>query len=370
MKTVKSLIETFKKLKQVSGNDPVIPVLEYALVKDGRITGSDLSIVLDMPFPYEGEFLLPIKQVSRILAKLNKDQEVGFRVDDNKITMEVYHCNTCKPARSFTFQFDESDVKDFPKTPEVDLSLGSYISEKELAWMQDAVNFCSNDELRPSMTGLYYGDYIAATNGHMLYFRKAEGYGVDTSLLKETNCNKKGIILPAKMVLLMKEMQSISTGISHDYSNPIFLAHDIPNDIRLIGRCIDEHYPDFINVVPTEWNQVVRFNRKQMIKEMEMAMIVANKTTRQGQFNMEGGKATFVVENLDINEGMESKDIAEVTYLSNFCVDAIGFNVALMKDCLNGLKEEEVSLNIYNAGKAMVLNGYMLLMPVMLHSYA
>lgn len=371
MITVEKLIPTFKKLNEVIGSAPIIPILDYALIEKETITANDLQIYLQMKFPYKGQFMLPVKQILKILTKLDKGMYVNFtpHLGGKKILMEVLQSKVYT-VRSFEFTISEK-VEDFPDMPPMVID-NRVLPKQELQWMQDSLSFICHDELRPAMTGVFYGEHVCATNGHYLYWRKTEGFAYDIEKVRATNeFNKKqeGIILPARAVKLMAGMENIHTGISYN-SAVIFGAHDHNSDTILIVRCIDERYPDFLSVIPEEFKQVVHLDKKRFIKELDMALVVANKMTHLAELHMTSKLAKLRVSDEEESCGMETPEVGEVELLhEEIGVDAIGFNAKYMKSCIAAIQEDMVSVYISKANRAMILNKYLLIMPVMLKEH-
>jgi DNA polymerase-3 subunit beta len=227
----------------------------------------------------------------------------------------------------------------------------------------------SSDELRPAMTGVYINlsatnTTFVATDGHRLvrYRRVDIASGDPTSL-----------IIPRKALNLLKSTlpsENVPVTIEFNQSNAYFKF----NNIKMICRLIDERFPDYENVIPTENPNRMNIDRQELLSSLRRIAIYANKTTHQVRLKLTGSELMISAEDLDFsNEANErlscDHDGEDIE---------IGFNAKFLVEMLNNLSCKEVSLRFSAPNRAGLIipveqdeneDILMLVMPVMLNNY-
>lgn len=145
-----------------------IPVLEYAQVLGNRIITSDLDLhcisELDAKFEGEPNFLIPCRQVSKLL----EDQTGPLTLEFNAETSKVKLCHD-----GGEFIFDSRNRANFPKVPETPLLTMEFDGAGFKKAIDRILFAVSNEESRYALDGmLLKGDgkkaTMVATDGHRL----------------------------------------------------------------------------------------------------------------------------------------------------------------------------------------------------------
>ena len=181
------------------------------------------------------------------------------------------------------------------------------------------------------------------------------------------------IIIPRKALNLLKAtLPSENTPVSIDFnmSNAYFKF----GNIKMICRLIDERYPDYENVIPSNNNIKMAIGRTDFLSALKRISIYANKTTHQVRLKITGSELQISAEDLDFsneaNERLscdhEGEDIE------------IGFNAKFLIEMLNNSDTDQIKLMMSAPNKAGVIlpvekdkneDILMLVMPVMLNQY-
>ena len=125
---------------------------------------------------------------------------------------------------------------------EVDLSTDVLSSA-----INNSIFATSNDELRPAMTGVYVklddtNTTFVATDGHRLVRYRRVDVATDSGM---------SIIIPRKALNLLKStLPSENSNVVMEYNASNAYFHF--NNIKMICRLIDERFPDYENVIPSE----------------------------------------------------------------------------------------------------------------------
>ncbi len=373
MKFIVNSAYLLKQLSNINGvitTNPVVPILENFLFELDKgnltVTASDLQTSMITELQVESKERGNIAVPARILLETLKnlpEQPVTFSIDESTYSIEIISDNG-------RYKLSGENATDFPKVPSVSNDFSAEISSDILARAVNNTIFAtSNDELRPAMTGVYVNlgeknTTFVATDGHRLVrYRRAD--------IKSENGS--AIIIPRKALNLLKAtLPGENTPVSIDFnlSNAFFrFGH-----IRMICRLIDERFPDYENVIPTQNTIKMNIGRSELLSALKRISIYANKTTHQVRIKITGSELQVSAEDLDFsneaNERLscehEGEDIE------------IGFNAKFLVEMLSNLDADQISLAMTAPNKAGVIlptdqdkneDILMLVMPVMLSQY-
>ena len=373
MKFIVNSSYLLKQLSHINGvitTNPVVPILENFFFKIEKniltVTASDLQTSMITEVTVESKEKGSIAVPARILLDTLKnlpDQPVTFSIDESTYSIEISSDNG-------RYKLSGENATDFPKVPSVSNDFSAVLSSDVLAKAVNNTIFAtSSDELRPAMTGVYVNlgeknTTFVATDGHRLVrYRRTD--------IKSESGN--AIIIPRKALNLLKAtLPTENTEVSIDFnmSNAFFKF----GTIRMICRLIDERFPDYENVIPSQNPIKMTISRTDLLGSLRRIAIYANKTTHQVRLKITGSELQVSAEDLDFsneaNERLscehEGEDIE------------IGFNARFIIEMLSNLDSDQVKLNMSASNKAGVIlpvdkdkdeDILMLVMPVMLNQY-
>ena len=373
MKFIVNSSYLLKQLSNINGvitTNPVVPILENFLFEIDKtsltVTASDLQTSMITEITIESKEKGSIAVPARILLDTLKnlpDQPVTFSVDESTYSIEISSDNG-------RYKLAGENATDFPKVPAVSNDFSATLSSEVLARAVNNTIFAtSSDELRPAMTGVYVNlgeknTTFVATDGHRLVrYRRTD--------IKSESGNS--IIIPRKALNLLKAtLPTENTDVSIDFNmaNAFFKF----GNIRMICRLIDERFPDYENVIPSQSTIKMTISRTELLGSLKRISIYANKTTHQVRLKITGSELQVSAEDLDFsneaNERLscehEGEDIE------------IGFNAKFLVEMLTNLDTEQIRLNMSAPNKAGVIvpaekdkseDILMLVMPVMLNQY-
>src|SRR4051812_45847162 len=260
MKFVVSSSSLLKQLTSINGvitTNPVVPILENFLfeVAESKLTvyASDLQTSMITELPVEAKQKGSICVPARILLDTLKnlpEQPVTFTIDQETYSIEISSDNG-------RYKLSGENATDFPKVPAVSNDFNANVSTEVLARaINNTIFATSSDELRPAMTGVYVNlgeknTTFVATDGHRLVrYRRTD--------VKSDNGN--AIIIPRKALNLLKATlptENSDVNIDFNMSNAFFRF----GNIKMICRLIDERFPDYENVIPSQATIKMTINR-------------------------------------------------------------------------------------------------------------
>ena len=373
MKFIASSSALLKHLSSINGvitTNPVVPILENFLFEiDGNkltITASDLqtSMITEMEVESKesGNIAVPARILMDTLRNL-PEQPVNFTIDEETYSVEISSDNG-------RYKLAGENATDFPKVPNVSDDFSVEISSDVLGKaLGNTIFATSNDELRPAMTGVYVnvseGNAIfVATDGHRLIRYRRDDV---------TSANGNAIIIPRKALNLLKATlptESIPVQVDFNMSN-VFFAFE---NIRMISRLIDERYPDYENVIPSDNPNTMTIDRVDFLSSLKRISIYANKTTHQVRLKITGSELQISAEDLDFSN--EANERLSCDHTGEDI--EIGFNARFLIEMLTNLDSKDVEIRLSAPNKAGIIvpsemedkeDILMLVMPVMLNTY-
>ena len=365
-----------KNLNSISGvitSNPVVPILENVLfeIEGGNllITASDLQtsvmVELQVESKEDGSVAIPAKILIETLKNL-PEQPVTFSIDDQNYNIEINSDNG-------RYKLAGENSADFPKVPGVNEGYSSDINSEILnSAISNTIFSTSTDELRPAMTGVFFklsstGCTFVSTDGHRL--------------VKYIRTDIKGDEVDHDMILPRKSLNLLKSILPTDKSSDIKLDFNASNayfsfeNIKMVCRLIDERYPDYDNVIPSDNSNTVTITKSELLGSLKRISIYANKTTNQVRFKITGSEILISAEDLDFSNEANERISCE----HDGDDIEIGFNAKFLIEMLSNIESEKVILKLSEPNRAGLLipedindneDITMLVMPVMLNDNA
>jgi DNA polymerase III subunit beta len=396
------LLKALTYASKVMSKNPVVPILENFLfeVSNDKLTisGSDMQSTFKISLRVEANQGTNFKacipaEIMKYLAKMD-ESAITIAWDGETYSCEILEMGTeWNPRTGYPTigraKYAGENATDFPKTPEVKTDFAAVTTDlfKEF---KDLLNYTSNDELRPAMTGIgfitYKGDFtMCATDGHRLKTVVIPELHDPTEQSKE---GKQHFILPTKAAKILSDLKF---GTAKNPVNELVLIQvrdeqkfdwknkpttiDRTNisfcfaldsfDVEFIVRNIDERFPEYFNVIPKKSTTQFTIDKKEILKQIDKAMLFANRTTHQIAIKLNGVNQ-ISAEDLDYSN--EYCANLNGTYTGNPI--EIGFNAKFFKECVESFGDT-ITLEMTEPNKAGVIrneNSLVLCMPVILLS--
>ena len=341
-----------KNLNSISGvitSNPVVPILENVLfeIEGGNllITASDLQtsvmVELQVESKEDGSVAIPAKILIETLKNL-PEQPVTFSIDDQNYNIEINSDNG-------RYKLAGENSADFPKVPGVNDGYSSDINSEILnSAISNTIFSTSTDELRPAMTGVFFklsstGCTFVSTDGHRL--------------VKYIRTDIKGDEVDHDMILPRKSLNLLKSILPTDKSSDIKLDFNASNayfsfeNIKMVCRLIDERYPDYDNVIPSDNSNTVTITKSELLGSLKRISIYANKTTNQVRFKISGSEILISAEDLDFSNEANERISCE----HDGDDIEIGFNAKFLIEMLSNIESEKVILKLSEPNRAGLL---------------
>jgi DNA polymerase III subunit beta len=181
---------------------------------------------------------------------------------------------------------------------------------------------------------------------------------------------KRDIIVPAKALHLVG--RTIEGGESKIHINDTHIQFSFDKTV-LISRLIDERYPNYESVIPSENDKVMMIDRESLISSLRRVALYASATTHQVRFDVKKNALTVMAQDIDF--GGEAKELLPCEYSHD--VLEIGFNSNYLIDILTHLDSEKIIFKFSTPTRAGLVSPatqqesesvIMLVMPVRLNA--
>ena len=373
MKFIVNSSYLLKQLNAINGvitTNPVVPILENFLFEIAggtlTITASDLQTSmmteLEVEAKEDGSIAIPAKILLETLRNL-PEQPVNFTIEESSYSIEISSDNG-------RYKLSGENATDFPRVPTVSDGYSVNISSDVLGTaISNTIYATSNDELRPSMTGVFLkldetNATFVATDSHRLIRYRLVDIVSDMS---------HSMIIPRKALTLLKAtLPSEVTNVAMEFntSNAFF---DF-NRIKMICRLIDERYPDYENVIPADNENNITIGKAELLSSLKRIAIYANKTTHQVRLKITGSELMISSEDLDFSNEANERLVCE----HDGDDIEIGFNAKFLIEMLGNISSDQLTFKLSAPNRAGLIEPsnenenediLMLVMPVMLNNY-
>ena len=256
-------------------------------------------------------------------------------------------------------QINTFAAADFPRLPELDVQLHSLKAGAVLETIGRVRRAASRDESRPVLTGILVrfepGKLVmAATDSYRLSVK-------ETAI--EDQLPELEAIVPARA---LEELQRIAAGAEMlelgVRENQVIFGAD---GVWLTTRRIDGQFPNFKQLLPDTFEHVVALNRLEVLDVVRRTSVLAQRNSPL-RLRFAEGELVISSQTQDVGESRESLPIQYVGEPLE-----IGFNAEFLRDGLDSVEGDEVTINLISPLRPGLLKGgngdfWYLIMPIRL----
>ncbi len=338
------LIDALSTLTKITPNRTTLPVLSTVLIKtkgnEGVVLRStdlevDLEIFIDSENLEEGEICCPI----------HKLYEIVNTVSEEFVSINVNEANRMRiKTKTGKYLIVCQKTEEFPETRD----LGEKKTEIAGNFLYETIkntNYaCSKDELKPMLNGVLLdikqNNIIAvSTDGHKLV----------KFVFEQKNTDSCKVLVPQKFLNIVASgtinTKKANLEIYEDY------ALIKSKKQKLSTRLINEKFPDYENVIPSEHTQETTVNTQDLLDMVKRVSLMSNKTTKQVVLKLSETKITATAE--DHETGGSAIDEITGEHKGEECT--IGFNGIFLLEILRHQKTEKIKLLTTNPLSAMLI---------------
>ena len=327
----------YKYLSYVQGivdTRPTMLILSHVLLeaKEGKLflSSTDLESSVYTSFPAnikeEGRVCLPAKKLLEVIEK-TPDGEIQISlVNDTQAEIDYKKGKTKIKTQS---------ADDFPQIPKPDDFVYRAIKSEKLENLIKKTIYCvGGDELRKNLTGIFFDMTqngkirLVSTDGHRMSLTEED---IENNIVESFTLPKRASQEIRKFI---KDSEVVNIGVGKNF----FICDD--GQTSLLARLVDVKFPDYKQVLPTNFSNTIRIEKKQMLDALQRAAVVLQDKNK--------GVKIYIGENKmeiraisDEGETLEEIPVNKLTQPLD-----VGFNVKYLIDALGTYEGEEVCFSV------------------------
>jgi len=290
----------------------------------------------------EGAVLLKAKTISSIVSKLD-NQLLSLQVDENK--------KIIINADKVDFNILGTDVSEYPVFPQVEEGLSFELEVRDLKELLKYTIFAvSFDETKEFLNGI-----LIKNEEDYLYFVSTDGYRLSLKRKKITKpATDFSAIVPFRV---MNELYKILQNIDPDAKIKLNISTNqvsfMMDGFLLVSRVIQGTFPDYKQVLPKEFDNVITVGRRNFIQAAERASIIASvsnnvvKLIFSDVLEIKANAPKMGGFNEEIN--ITNQNIKGIDNLK------VAFNVRLLLDVMKTLEADDVLIEVNDELKPCVI---------------
>lgn len=295
---------------------------------------------LDVNTNYENISIVLPSKILDIIRKL-PENELELTVDKENLLINIRSGNA-------QFELNGLNPEEYPSIPKISSDKTFSIPQNNLKTMISQTNFAiSRDETKPAFTGILmsFNDNnldMVATDSFRLAWKKG-------NIINNNNI-EGDYIVPAKVLsqiskIIGDEEKDLTLFISNEYI--IFETEKI----RIFSKLINEKFPNLEQVIPKNYQTLVKIEKDYLLDAMERASLLASEgASNIIKLKVEEDKLIITSnspttgklhENMDIKKEGDNIDIA--------------INVKFMIEVLRALEEKMISIEFSGSYSPLML---------------
>ncbi|MFW6377236.1 MAG: DNA polymerase III subunit beta [bacterium] len=330
-------IQIVQKGVSVKNTLPILKgiYLEASKEKGLKLISNNLEIGIEywinVNVKEEGKIVISASELSNIIREL-PSAEVSLKVDMNKYQVYI----ECLHSK---FELKAFNAEEFPQLPELENALNVKLNAKSFKRMINEVKFStSNDQTQPALTGsLFIIDNkkinLVATNTYRLaYSNMINNNSIEDDI---------SVILPGSalnelyQLIESDEDNDIELLINNSYIRFKF------NDIIFITRLIEGKFPNYKQVLPKEYNSLLKIDRVNFLNAVKRVSLIAKLDSNVISLNINQDKMIIKSSSSEYGNAEEIIEIELEGPEQNIDIDA-----SYLIDVLKVLDEEIVHMEM------------------------
>jgi len=333
--SVKELLEPLQTVIGVVEKKQTLPILSHVLINLQNnlltLTTTDMEIEIKASQKVlaseDISFTIYAKDLIDIIRKLPEETLIEFIVEENKVYIKT---------NKNSFELNTFNTQDFPALPRVEESDVVRIKRNTLKELIENTAFSmGNQDIRAYLNGLYFevnqnAITVVATDGHRLSIGEVKQENNSTT--------NKNVILPRKAVLELTKLLNKNEHNEVDIHLSDNYFYLISDNTTIISRLIDGNFPNYSQVIPSDFTNTIEIDRLEFLTALQQASIFVDERTK-------GVKLVFKNSELDIFSHSERGQAKTQISTKNFDQEIeIAFNIHYLISILEKLTTDKINM--------------------------
>lgn len=313
--TRENLSRALDNVGSISGKQVNLPILLNILIKVEESgvelisTNLELSVNTSLRAKVEkkGEFTVPAKTLTDYIHLLNAEH-VEIELLENELKVTCGNSNT---------KIKGAPSDDFPVLPEIEGEKKySLLVEPFRESLSNVVVAAAKNEIRPELSGLYFGFFTERHNG--LVLAATDSYRLAEKKMSIAYGEEQNVcIVPSKTVYEINRLLSLNKDINGESEVKISLTENqilvSYGSFELSSRLVDGTYPDYTQIIPSDFKTHTSFPTDTMINTIKAAGLFTTTGVNAVSFDFNAEENTIGVSSTSTQKGEHSAQVeAEV----------------------------------------------------------
>ncbi len=335
------ILHGLQAVQNVVGTRSTLPILSNVLLSASgntlELTASDLDVTIscsvEARVEIPGTTTIPVKKLFGICRELSHP-EVELATDERNVC-------TLTSGNSF-YRINGLAAADYPPVPQFAENKVVVLPQEKLRGMLRRTAFAiSNDESRYVLNGIFFSlkehkVILVATDGRRLALVEEE---VEVATESEGE-----FIVPTKAINELSRLLQPAGEVAIRYTEnqvAFALKADKGPSVLIISKLVEGNYPNYRQVIPTEFKERVSIGREELLVALRRAEIMTSDKSNSVRLSFTKNSLGITANTPEVGEARESM---AVNYKG---VDvAIAFNPNYLMDPLKALESDEVFMEL------------------------
>ena len=300
------------------------PALQFAKFDIDAIIVSNNNATIITKFETGIQALIPFKQLNDIVNKLTAD-ELDLTITDNQAVIK------CGRSR---FALNLGDFNEFPHYSVLNDTETLKVNCSEFISVIGAINYAtSNNEKRPILTGVNFGEFVVATDSFRLA-RINKDLGLRCTIARSDIDNLISILKGSESVLIRNNNNTAT----FEFDDTIYQT-----------RLLDGNYPDTSRLIADDFAIKCKVGRVDLINAIDRASIFSNEEYNTIKLSIDKYEMTINSVSNQVGNAVETIDCESNGTIKLAC------NSEYLKEALSKFSGEYIILLINGELKPFVI---------------
>ncbi len=350
------LEKMLKNIENVADKKASMAVLSMVLVEPRPSESYIYLTATDLEIGYKGKifaelegeetsFCVPARKFYEIIKNFPED-EVLLIKDENKLIIK-------DSEDRIVYNLSITDSEEFPSLPEFIEENALEVPGKTLAELISNTIFCtSKEESRFVLGGIFFEPLkdegklrAVASDGHRLVLLDREIIGIENADFNE------GFIVGRKAAKQIEDIAEDELAVKLGYINNYVIIWTT-NSI-FFTRTIEGTYPDYRSVIPTEYDNILKVDRKLFIDALKRVSLVINEKFKPITLELQPDEIILTSQETEMGK-------AQVKLSASYEGKplTVNYNADYLLDALQVMKSEEIEMKVGEERVPAIITGY------------
>jgi DNA polymerase-3 subunit beta len=172
-------------------------------------------------------------------------------------------------------------------------------------------------------------------------------------LIPIKTCNILTKLIKSKNISSEKEDSDSTEG---DFPIFIYFSNETVKiafrNITIYSRLIDETFPNYESVIPTDNEKILKVNRKQLIDSLKRSIVMSDQITNRTTFKINENQVKVFAANTEV--GTDAEESIECTFTESDEFE-ISFNGKYLLEAVEQIDSEDILFDFNTPHKASIL---------------